>query len=145
MEHLLQWKYFMISNIRFFKDVEYKSVNCRISVAVVVSYRKIYVADSDLCHGENFPTRKWNMTHDLKLPNNAVWFAFLFPNVTLNEQIWPLNIFVNFVISSCAYDLHETRITHWGRDKMATILQTTYSNAFSWMKVVIFWIKFHSD
>ena len=24
-------------------------------------------------------------------------------------------------------------LTHWGRDKMATILQTTFSNAFSWI------------
>ena len=25
--------------------------------------------------------------------------------------------------------------THWGRDKMATIFQTTFPNAFSWMKM----------
>ena len=25
--------------------------------------------------------------------------------------------------------------THWGRDKMAAIFQTTFSNAFSWMKM----------
>ena len=25
--------------------------------------------------------------------------------------------------------------THWGRDKMAAISQTTFSNAFSWMKI----------
>ena len=26
-------------------------------------------------------------------------------------------------------------LTHWGRDKMAAIFQTTFSNAFSWMKI----------
>ena len=26
-------------------------------------------------------------------------------------------------------------LTHWGRDKMAAIFQTTFSNAFSWMKM----------
>ena len=26
-------------------------------------------------------------------------------------------------------------LTHWGRDKMTTILQTTFSSAFSWMKM----------
>ena len=26
-------------------------------------------------------------------------------------------------------------LTHWGRDKMAAISQTTFSNAFSWMKM----------
>ena len=30
-------------------------------------------------------------------------------------------------------------LTHWGRDNMATIFQTTFSNAFSWMKNV--WIS----
>ena len=31
---------------------------------------------------------------------------------------------------------------YWGRDKMAAILQTGYSNAFSWMKIGICWFKF---
>ena len=31
----------------------------------------------------------------------------------------------------------------WGQDKMATIFQTTYSNAFSWMKIYEFWFKCH--
>ena len=30
-------------------------------------------------------------------------------------------------------------LTHWGRDKMATISQTTFSSAFSWMKIYEFW------
>ena len=34
-------------------------------------------------------------------------------------------------------------LTHWGRDKMATISQTTVSNAFSWMKMYQFRLRFH--
>ena len=34
-------------------------------------------------------------------------------------------------------------LTHWGRDKMAAVSQTTLSNAFSWMKMFEFWLKFH--
>ena len=34
-------------------------------------------------------------------------------------------------------------LTHWGWDKMASILQTTFSNAFSWMKMYKFRLKFH--
>ena len=34
-------------------------------------------------------------------------------------------------------------LTHWGRDKMAAIFQTTFSNAFSWMKMFEFRLKFH--
>ena len=34
-------------------------------------------------------------------------------------------------------------LTHWGRDKMAAISQTMFSNAFSWMKMYEFRLKFH--
>ena len=34
-------------------------------------------------------------------------------------------------------------LTHWGRDKMAAFSQTTLSNAFSWMKIIEFRLKFH--
>ena len=33
-------------------------------------------------------------------------------------------------------------LTHWGRDKMAAILQTTLSNAFSWTKISEFRLHF---
>ena len=34
-------------------------------------------------------------------------------------------------------------LTYWGRDKMAAIFQMTFSNAFPWMKVYEFWLRFH--
>ena len=34
-------------------------------------------------------------------------------------------------------------LTHWGRDKMDAISQTTLSNSFSWMKMLEFRLKFH--
>ena len=34
-------------------------------------------------------------------------------------------------------------LTHSGRDKMAAIFQTTFSNVFSWMKMNEFWLRFH--
>ena len=33
-------------------------------------------------------------------------------------------------------------LTHWGRDTITTISQTTFSNAFSWMKMYEFYIDF---
>ena len=36
-----------------------------------------------------------------------------------------------------------SKLTHWGWDKMIAILQTTFSNAFSWMKMHGFWLRFH--
>ena len=34
-------------------------------------------------------------------------------------------------------------LTHWGRDKMAAISQTTFSKAFSWINMLEFRLKFH--
>ena len=34
-------------------------------------------------------------------------------------------------------------LTHWGRDKMTAIFQTTFSNGFSWMKMYEFRLTFH--
>ena len=34
-------------------------------------------------------------------------------------------------------------ITHWSRDKTAAISQTTFSNAFSWIRVIEFRLKCH--
>ena len=34
-------------------------------------------------------------------------------------------------------------LTEWDLNKMATISQTTFSNAFSWMKKFGFWLQFH--
>ena len=34
-------------------------------------------------------------------------------------------------------------LTHWGRDKMDAILQTTFSSAFPWMKMFKYRLKFH--
>ena len=35
------------------------------------------------------------------------------------------------------------RLTHWGRDKMAANFQTTFSNAFCWMTMYEFRLRFH--
>ena len=34
-------------------------------------------------------------------------------------------------------------LTHWGRDKMASVLQTTLSNTFSWMRLLQLRLRFH--
>ena len=37
----------------------------------------------------------------------------------------------------------KSNLTHWGRDKMAAVFQTTFWNGFSWMKMHEFRLKFH--
>ena len=38
---------------------------------------------------------------------------------------------------------HQWLLTNWGRDKIDAISQTTFSNAFSWMKMYEFHLWFH--
>ena len=45
---------------------------------------------------------------------------------------------INSYISVAARNL-----THWGRDQIDAISQTTFSNAFSWMKMYEFRLRFH--
>ena len=47
----------------------------------------------------------------------------------------------NFRVSNTVSSM--PALTHWGWDKMAAILQTAFSNAFSWMQIALFWLKFH--
>ena len=42
----------------------------------------------------------------------------------------------------CLFKFHLT-LTHWGRDKMDAISQTMFSNAFSWIKIYEFCLRFH--
>ena len=46
------------------------------------------------------------------------------------------------VIMYCGTSLY-SGLTHWDRDKMDSISQTTFSSAFSWMKMFEFRLKFH--
>ena len=61
---------------------------------------------------------------------NETWDVFI------NEwiYIWKLSKCILFVLCY---------LTHWGRDKMAAIFQTTFSNAFSRMKMFKFRLRFH--
>ena len=56
--------------------------------------------------------------------------------------------FVSGSIRNCCLSTQDRGVisislTHWGRDKMATVFQTTFSNTFSWMKMYEFRLRFH--
>ena len=58
-------------------------------------------------------------------------------------------ILLSVTIGFCIYVLAKPQLqlsvglTHWGRNKINAILQTPFSNAFSWMKMFEFRLKFH--
>ena len=82
------------------------------------------------CHGVHYDATAlecngcWRVT-DRQWP----WYCLDVVNVS------PSSVFIN----SFLY----VSLTHWGRDKMAAISQTTFSSAFSWMKIYKFRLGFH--
>ena len=70
-----------------------------------------------------------------KVHLKILWQPFcLGLNVLLNDGLAHWCIFVSLGLNE---------LTHWGRDKMDAISQTTFSSAFSWMKILEFRLKFH--
>ena len=47
------------------------------------------------------------------------------------------------MVTRSVYNGSNPHLTHWGRDRMAAASQTTLSNAFSWMKMLEFRLRFH--
>ena len=71
-----------------------------------------------------------------KPSNNTMWH---FTYVSIHNPCFksrPNNILAAMCLPS-------PLLTHWGRDKMDAISQTTIWNEFSWMKVYNFCLKFH--
>ena len=54
---------------------------------------------------------------------------------------WPMFgcAYIAVAIRVCFHTLRVVVLTHWGRDKMVAIFQTT----FSWMKMHEFWLRLH--
>ena len=53
--------------------------------------------------------------------------------------------FTYWLIYLATFTIHNTSVvlTHWGRGKMAAIFLTTFWNAFSWIKMCEFCLRFH--
>ena len=69
---------------------------------------------------------------------NRKWF-----NWWSNRQERVVGLGAWTVITSLTYGTWWSSLTHWRRGKMAAIFQTTFSNAFSWIKMSEFRLIFH--
>ena len=75
-----------------------------------------------------------------------VWLLMLLINQTANQKKdneLPICKYFSSKFWSTAVTRSTPRLTHWGRDKMAVVSQTTSSNAFSGMKILEFRLRFH--
>ena len=74
-------------------------------------------------------------------------YFFLWESLWKRWHVWRITLgSTNYGRDLCeesGSSYEQTGLTLYGLDKMASIMQTKYSNVFSWMKMCIFWPKFH--
>ena len=67
----------------------------------------------------------------------------VFLNLYLDQPITKGDTSQSRTMSQTSQSPTAAGLTHLPLNKMAAISQTTFSNAFSWMKSFIFWFEFH--
>ena len=96
-----------------------------------------YHMDTMLQPLKEFKRGRRSSTHQLLCYPGVCLLTAIAPYMLRNQHTqwwWP---------SSVLLHIQNQYLTHWDRDKMAAILQTTFSNTFSWMKIYEFWLRFH--
>ena len=82
----------------------------------------------------------------------ALCYLFCCAEVVVDFTRIPQDYFTGIVLSASDTTLKDTgdqislihqQISCWYRDKIAAISQTTFSSAFSWMKMCEFRLRFH--
>ena len=117
-----QTKMWSQNDVKYFLDITYY-LKDHLHLAMARYLKEVHFAQcsesySFVLHADHFCPREYNEPY-----NNIVY-----PPVDANTSIIPAT---------------RQWLTHWGRDKMAAISQTTLSNSFSWVKMYEFRFQFH--
>ena len=110
-------------------------VYCRITIIWATEINSFWPTDVIWRHGAE-PKLTQVMVCCLTVPShylNQCWRI-------INGVLWHSDE-GNFTSTHELYPQHV--LTHFPLDKMAAISQTIFSDAFSWMKNFVFWLKFH--
>ena len=107
------------------------SFACKTAVALGIHFCTCHVFDGILTCPLHWCHSHQTMLHVTMLASDGVMLEQLAEKCPSNPSY--AELFDNTVKS----------LTHWGRDKMDTILQPTFSNAFSWIKTYKFRLRFH--
>ena len=83
------------------------------------------------------------LRNSLRFPRNK--YQVCKPQIIVEDRGVRLNPVTNNVLSVylTLHTFYRNTLTHWGRDEIDAISQTTFSNAFSWMKMNEFRLGFH--
>ena len=123
-----------IRNSHHYKQTLSSSEMCRTSRILIGLCPEIWVNKN--------PAVVWY--YEMIFVRQMIWLTrqnFQWEKFLMTALIWDKN-------SSTVYNLMQAfskpcTLTHWGRERMAAISQTTFSNAFSWKKIYEFRLKLH--
>ena len=91
-----------------------------------------------------FPVKIWSSTPPLSTLIDLYGENVSVIKIRPNLQICEIRKF-RILPKLEQFHLGINKLTHWGRDRMATISQTMFANAFSWMKMHEFRLRFHQS
>ena len=131
--------------------VSHRHVMAVISAQLSVQFRLCTV-----CYDSNIGTILMTLFRHVSVPCAAQHgvlprlFGYEAPNA-FEMQIWLRHLAAGFIIlyyvgrllSSFHVRGTHVGLTHLPLNKMAAISQATFSDAFSWIKSFVFWLKFH--
>ena len=83
----------------------------------------------------------WQIKIDGDIPMilDCEWSYLASPHFAIAKKV----LSVHFICFGRHFYKNGIYSTHWGRDKIDAISQTIFSDAFSWMEMFVFWLKFH--
>ena len=158
---LLLW-FFSLKNIFCFETYIF-SVKTHLCAFCFVCYDECCKHDTVECHyiavQYDMPFILWGFWRiSLFVPEDLIknkssqhWFREWFDTEQATShylnQCWPSSLTLIYPNQQHGLQFHSFYsgcfLTHWGRDKIAAIFQTTFSKSFSYMNIVEFWFKFH--
>ena len=103
----------------------------------------------DLCLNKRLSKQSWGwwfetLSHPLWRHRNEKRSSVFLLVACLYQGQWWGGGYGRCAISAIPFTLSAS-LSHWGRDEIETISQTTFSNAFSWMKMYWFRLTFHRN
>ena len=140
-----------VYNIRFNNPIVLKFCTEHGSYTVVLctKFQDDWIIETDVMDKRDFARSEFKMIFGRMYyiahnPSYTLWFNSDLvyrageklkpqPNITAVRDAWQQH----------TLSLVNSVLTHWGRDKIDAISQTTFSSAFCWMKMLEFRIEFH--
>ena len=92
-----------------------------------------------------FKARKFYIINKTRILSGAIKYKYVHSQMWLTTETLKTSYacFCLALYQMAPQWTYGISLTHWGRDKMAAIFQTTFSNAFSWVKMFKFRLRFH--